>query len=484
MCNIRVNKRFLSMWMALVVVFAIFAGVPASAMEVGALSIGASNQLPAPGNPSWNSSNATASWGIVPNAGKDNEFGGGRRYYKWELYRLNTDRTISSASDLQESERVPGTQEKPFIFAVDTLSISLASFVNSDGIYYFTVTALGDGTNFYNSIPAVSGGFHYVKPVNKLPTPTNLRWQYLASENKYFGVWDNIFDTQYAGAQGFNVTCYNEAGEVYTHFFPMSELIQDRNTRNRPGTMLYMNNPNGIYRYKVQAISANLSVVQSGDWSALSPWVEVRPSSYRDSSSSNSSGEGGGSFGSGTVAAAASSSVKTSTQFKDLASTAKSKGEKTVTSRGTKEVTVKGSAWAQLTDLRFQHDTVANGAVQVRVTINNPTALTKDVKVSGYLTGKNATNLNNLIKKHFTNKTSVVHFDQAGSWGQEVRVALKLDLTGMNKDNLVFYSYDKANNTYSQIAKPNYSIDKSGYTHFSSSNAGDIIVSDGKLAKK
>jgi hypothetical protein len=117
----------------------------------------------------------------------------------------------------------------------------------------------------------------------------------------------------------------------------------------------------------------------------------------------------------------------------------------------------------------------------VRVTINNPAILKGDIKVSGYTTGTDVKRVENLFDKYFDSNISVLHLDQSGAWGQEVRIAAKFDLTGMNTNNLVFYSYDKATNRYQRIPAPKYSIDKNGYTHFSTPYAGDIIVSDGVL---
>jgi len=202
---------------------------------------------------------------------------------------------------------------------------------------------------------------------------------------------------------------------------------------------------------------------------------------------SSDSGSSGGSSGINYTTGGTSTTspiTQTSSDIKDLATKAKSDGKNVAQSKGTGEVTIQGSAWSQLAGLTFQHDTIANGAVQVRVTINNPSAIIQDTKVSGYVTGSQVERVENFFDKYFNNSTSVLHFDQTGSWGQEVRIAAKFDLTGMDKDNLVFYAYDKATNQYNRISNPNYKVDDNGYTHFSTSLAGDIIVSNGLLVKK
>ncbi len=75
-----------------------------------------------------------------------------------------------------------------------------------------------------------------------------------------------------------------------------------------------------------------------------------------------------------------------------------------------------------------------------------------------------------------------VALGQQGSFGMPVEIAAKLDPT-LSTDNLVFYSYDSATNTYRQIEAPKYRIDANGYVHFTTSQGGSIIISDGPLSK-
>jgi mRNA-degrading endonuclease HigB of HigAB toxin-antitoxin module len=78
----------------------------------------------------------------------------------------------------------------------------------------------------------------------------------------------------------------------------------------------------------------------------------------------------------------------------------------------------------------------------------------------------------------------VLHLDQTADWGQPVDLAAKVDLTDMDTENLCFYSYDKAGNSYRLIEKSNYWIDAKGYVHFTTEFAGDIIISEGPLTEK
>lgn len=492
MSNSRKNSKILSLCMAMVLVWGVFMGLPVSASAMEALSVGTSADEPqstsnAPGNPHWDGETGTAVWEAVPgNAGTPNDQGY-PIYYTWSLYRLESDRLITSVNDFQRQEQV----RYGSIFDDSTYSADLVDWIEDkgDGYYYFTVcVGKNDGTNEYS----VSEAFHYTKPdaANKLPTPTGLRWEFF--EPKWYSVWDNIFADDFINAKGFNVTCYNESGEVYTHLFTRNELMMDRDETGIPGALLYLNKPDGKYQFKVRAVSANPTQYESSDWSELSPWVEVyattQPPASGNSSNSDSDssgGSGGGRFGFGSSGAIARNPVvQTAGTIKNLAAAAQSKGETVAQSQGTREVTVKGSAWSLLEGLTFQHDTVANGAVQVRVTINNPAALLQDMKVSAYATGRKAERIGNLFDKHFSNKTGVVYFDQTGPWGQEVQIAAKLNLTGMNTDNLVLYTFDRTANAYSQLPNPQYSIDANGYLHFSTPYAGAIVVSDGALSEK
>jgi len=89
----------------------------------------------------------------------------------------------------------------------------------------------------------------------------------------------------------------------------------------------------------------------------------------------------------------------------------------------------------------------------------------------------------NLFDRFFDNRLSVVHFDHSGAWGQTVRAAARVDLTGKDIDNLHFYSYDRESNSYRRIAQPDYRIDRNGFLHFNKDTGGSIIISNGPLAR-
>lgn len=82
---------------------------------------------------------------------------------------------------------------------------------------------------------------------------------------------------------------------------------------------------------------------------------------------------------------------------------------------------------------------MADGAVQVRLYIDNPEKLTKDTLVSCYIKGSDADKVKAHFEKWFKNKLRVTHFDHQGDWGQPVNIAARADdLTGMDTENLHF----------------------------------------------
>jgi hypothetical protein len=121
------------------------------------------------------------------------------------------------------------------------------------------------------------------------------------------------------------------------------------------------------------------------------------------------------------------------------------------------------------------YDTLLGSAIQARVYIDSP--------VMAMTTGAEVDASRASFENSFANKLRVIHFDKAGSFEKHIRLAAKLDLSGMDTANLVFYAYDSAGNKYSHMKAPVYSVDKNGYLHFTTAFAGDIIVSEGLLTK-
>lgn len=74
----------------------------------------------------------------------------------------------------------------------------------------------------------------------------------------------------------------------------------------------------------------------------------------------------------------------------------------------------------------------------------------------------------------------VVVCDQKGSFGTQMKMAAKVDLSKMDTKNLQFYSYDRATGKIVEI-KTEYRIDSNGFVHFSTPVGGNIIITDNPL---
>ena len=136
--------------------------------------------------------------------------------------------------------------------------------------------------------------------------------------------------------------------------------------------------------------------------------------------------------------------------------------------------------------ITVQIDKVENGKVISRMYIDPAQAsnLSGDINLEVDVSGRNVNTVKNIFEKFYSNKMSVINFGQQGSFGMTVGMAVKVDLSEMDPASLVFYSYDKATNTYSQIANPGAYVDANGYLHFSTNLGGGIIISEGALVNK
>lgn len=89
------------------------------------------------------------------------------------------------------------------------------------------------------------------------------------------------------------------------------------------------------------------------------------------------------------------------------------------------------------------------------------------------------------VESNFDNKVIVIDISSLSEYEAAVTVRTKLDLTGFDTENLVFYNYDKETSKYHKIKDPNYSFDEDGILKFkTNSNLGYVIISDGALTRK
>ena len=128
--------------------------------------------------------------------------------------------------------------------------------------------------------------------------------------------------------------------------------------------------------------------------------------------------------------------------------------------------------------------TLPGGGIEARLYID-PTLFADretDLKLGVRTTGAEVAQTKAQMEKLFDNNLAVVKFAQRGSFGATVKAAVKVDLTGLDVDNLKFYSVG-ADGTAREIQTA-YRIDKNGFLHFSTTRAGDIIITDAPLQRK
>lgn len=135
------------------------------------------------------------------------------------------------------------------------------------GTYYFTVTATGDYTQYYDSETAVSDTWTYVKPEAKVASCSGLTWNWpIAVADAPADMTDVggfYFEFFYSASENAQPTC---VGATWWHSTGLettvSTEIQDEYVQD---------NGSGYYYFKVRALSADITRSCNGDWSELSP---------------------------------------------------------------------------------------------------------------------------------------------------------------------------------------------------------------------
>ena len=163
------------------------------------------------------------------------------------------------------------------------------------------------------------------------------------------------------------------------------------------------------------------------------------------------------------------------------------------TSSGQKQVTVKDETIISLlalkyaaktggNDFRILFDSMDGKSVNVRITVTASKA-TKGIIPLAYTYYNPANTVIAKFSKHYTNKFALVDFLQEGSFGTNVRVSAKVDLTGINTKNLVFYHYDIFANKVIKLENTDYKIDN-GWLYFTTGYGGSILITDKEWVKR
>jgi hypothetical protein len=233
-------------------------------------------------------------------------------------------------------------------------------------------------------------------------------------------------------------------------------------------------------------VEALAEPIEPGDNTGNNPGISIGSSS---GSSSGSSGSGGGGSTSTTTAPtpvtktnavnltkkaiteATASGTSAVVKFKNVSTLSLANIKAMLEAAGTTPITIQADSMAQ-----------TGKAVDVRISFD-PTKSTQDLNLSASTWNTRAVKTKKVFQTYFSNPIMVASLGQQGTFGQAVKLAVKLDAT-LKTDNLYFYSYDKATNIYKRILPGEYRIDAKGYVHFTTTQAGDIIISEGALAKK
>lgn len=109
-----------------------------------------------------------------------------------------------------------------------------------------------------------------------------------------------------------------------------------------------------------------------------------------------------------------------------------------------------------------------------------PAEATKKVLLQTSSSTPTAVNRTTFFRKWFRNGLFAVSGTHSGGFGQSVEQVFKSTVSGMS--NPVGYSYDKTSNSYKGVEGKAW-IDSNGFVHFTSSQSGEFVISEGPLEK-
>ncbi len=161
--------------------------------------------------------------------------------------------------------------------------VNLAGNLKENGLYYFTVSAEGDGVSYANSPFVVSDVFEYTgEYAPHLPTPSGLAWKAEEGSNglQYYATWDNFDD--YIDTDSFDVKVYNQAGDyVGRNIWTKADIGFERGYSGIRLTWLVTAEAEGRYRFTVKVLTSRANEYRSSLMpdpapdEYYSPWLEV-----------------------------------------------------------------------------------------------------------------------------------------------------------------------------------------------------------------
>ena len=115
--------------------------------------------------------------------------------------------------------------------------------------------------------------------------------------------------------------------------------------------------------------------------------------------------------------------------------------------------------------------------LDVRIVLN-PAQVVSSLNLSGSTGSPHAVRVQGLFQEHFGGTVSVVSLGQQGDFGGiEVRVVARVS-PHLNINNMSFFSYNSATNTFRRFTPREVFLDSSGFLHFTTEYAGDIIITN------
>lgn len=140
-------------------------------------------------------------------------------------------------------------------------------------------------------------------------------------------------------------------------------------------------------------------------------------------------------------------------------------------------------------NLTINIDKVVNGKVITRITLDpaDLAGVTASVNttVSCDVTDRAVKSVLDKFNKYFTNDIVVVSYGEVSPLaGVNAEFCAKLDLSALNTNTIVVYSYDRATNVYTRVAAPNFFVDVNGYAHVTAPFGGSLIITDAPLTDK
>lgn len=106
----------------------------------------------------------------------------------------------------------------------------------------------------------------------------------------------------------------------------------------------------------------------------------------------------------------------------------------------------------------------------------------QQIKLGGSVDNDHAKRIRELFEKYYSNRIAVIALEQQGNYGKTVHVSAKVDLAGMNKKTLRFYSFNSVSNKFLPLnPQPRFYMDEKKHLHFDTYFAGDIVITDSPL---